>query len=316
MTAALLLAGAVYAGLGLALPLSLGARGVLLISLNVIGVLLAWVLTLAWLFPLTQAVHRRHLVEWTTHLRLLSATEFEWLVGELLRREGRHVEETGGEGAPNGNVDLRIRRGDRQMIVQCKRWASKPVGVSEVRELAGTVAREQLPRGAGMLVTLSHFTGHAITEAAQLELELVDNRHLCARLERAGGRDRPGSPDRAHAGGAPVPEVLNADGARPLAPRLVAPLPPLPRTGLQGQASPQSRSGSGARAAAHLSVHRRRPQTTQPATRSVNGSEGDRRAAELRPVWNCQAPSMRGRPRAVKSRWTTLNHAPSAPPQT
>lgn len=51
MTPALVLAGAVYAGLGIALPLALGARGVLLTSLNVIGVLLGWVLTLAWLFP-------------------------------------------------------------------------------------------------------------------------------------------------------------------------------------------------------------------------------------------------------------------------
>lgn len=139
--------------------------------------------------PLTQAVHRRHLLEWTTHLRVLSATEFERLVGELLRREGWHVEETGREDAADGNVDLRIRKHEREVVVQCKRWTSKPVGVSEVRELAGTVAREQLPRGGGMLVTLSHFTGQAIEEAAQLELELVDNRDLCERLELAGATD-------------------------------------------------------------------------------------------------------------------------------
>lgn len=189
MTAALLLAGAVYAGVGLALPLALGAHGLQLISLNVLGVLSGLVLILAWLFPLTQAVHRRHLLEWTTHLRLLSATEFEWLVGELLRREGWEVDETGREDAADGNVDLRIRKRDREMVVQCKRWTTNPVGVSEVRELAGTVAREQLPRGAGVLVTLSHFTGQAVAEAAQLELELVDNRELCGRLERAGATD-------------------------------------------------------------------------------------------------------------------------------
>jgi hypothetical protein len=69
------------------------------------------------------------------------------------------------------------------------RLRGTPVGVSEVRELSGTVARERLPRGAGMLVTLSHFTGQARAEAAQLELELIDNRDLCARLERAGATD-------------------------------------------------------------------------------------------------------------------------------
>ena len=192
MTAALLLAGAVYAGVGLALPLALDAHGLQLISLNVLGVLSGLALILAWLFPLTQAVHRRHLLEWTTHLRLLSATEFEWLVGELLRREGWEVDETGREDAADGNVDLRIRKRDREMVVQCKRWTTNPVGVSEVRELAGTVAREQLPRGAGVLVTLSHFTGQAVAEAAQLELELVDNRDSVPSA-RAGGRDRPGS---------------------------------------------------------------------------------------------------------------------------
>ncbi len=143
MNTALLLAGASYAVVGLALPLSVHAQGVLFVSLNVIGVLLAWVVTLAWQFPQLEAARRRHLLDWTTELRLASAQEFEWLVGEIFRREGWNVEETGREAAPDGNVDLRIRRAEQEMLVQCKRWQAKPVGVDEIRRFAGTLMRGQ-----------------------------------------------------------------------------------------------------------------------------------------------------------------------------
>jgi hypothetical protein len=188
---ALFLAALAYVGIGLALPLGVGARAPLLIACNVIGVSFGWAITLAWVFRSVQSTHRRHLLEWTTNLRLLSAQEFEWLVGEMLRREGWQVEETAREGEPDGNVDLRIHRGERRALVQCKRWTSTPVGVEKVRELAGTLVRELtgtlvregLPADAGILVTLSHFTAPAVAEAAKLRVQLVDNRDLVRRIE-------------------------------------------------------------------------------------------------------------------------------------
>jgi restriction system protein len=183
MSAALLLGAAVYTGVGLALPLGLGAHGVELIAYNVTGVMLGWAITLAWLFPRVEASQRRHLLEWTTDLRKLSAQEFEWLVGEVLRREGWDVAETGRQAAPDGNVDLRIHRGERVMLVQCKRWDSRQVGVDEVRKLAGTLMRDGLPGSAGMLVTLSEFTEQATAEATKLDMELVDGRQLLHRIE-------------------------------------------------------------------------------------------------------------------------------------
>jgi hypothetical protein len=161
LAGALALAAAVYVGFGLVLPLGSGASQSLLVVLNVMDVVFAWTITLAWLLPRTEATHRRHLLEWTTDLRRLSSQEFEWIVDEVLRREGWNVAETGREAAADGNVDLRLRRGNRQMLAQCKRWSSTPVGVDEVRKLAGTLMRERLPGNAGMLVTLSHFTGPA-----------------------------------------------------------------------------------------------------------------------------------------------------------
>ena len=84
-----------YGGVGLAVPLALGWSVAWLIAANVTGTMLAGVVVLVWLAVQVRASHRRHLVEWTTNLRLLDSEEFEWLVGELFRRDGWKVEEFG-----------------------------------------------------------------------------------------------------------------------------------------------------------------------------------------------------------------------------
>jgi HJR/Mrr/RecB family endonuclease len=183
MSVALLLGAAIYAAVGLVLPLSMGAHHVALIGWNALGVILGWFVTVVWLFSQVQAAHRRHLLEWTTNLRLLSAQEFEWIVGEVMRREGWDVEETGREAEADGNVDLRIRRSDKELLVQCKRWQSWPVGVDEIRKLAGTLMREGLCGEDGVFVTLSHFTEPAIAEASKVGIALVDNEELVRRIE-------------------------------------------------------------------------------------------------------------------------------------
>ena len=186
LNAVLVISAAIYAGVGLALPLLTGASAPLLVCCNVAGVALGWTALLAWLFPLTQARRREDLLDRTSDLRLLSAAEFEVLVGELLRREGWTVRETGGHGHPDGNIDLRIHRADQTRLVQCKRWDSRPVGVDEVRKLAGTLMREGLPGTGGMLVTSSNFTPAARAEAAAIGLELVGRRDLLRRLQQGG----------------------------------------------------------------------------------------------------------------------------------
>lgn len=115
-----ILAFAIYAGGGLALPLTLRWSTTGLVVANFLATSIAGIIMLFWLVSQVQASHRRHLMEWTTNLRLLSAQEFEWLVGELFRREGWQVKETGRQDAPDGNVDLELRRDGRRMIVQCK----------------------------------------------------------------------------------------------------------------------------------------------------------------------------------------------------
>ncbi|MDP9238904.1 MAG: restriction endonuclease [Chloroflexota bacterium] len=178
------LAFGLYAGGGLALPLALRWSVLGLVIANFLSTSLAGMVLLLWLAAQVQASHRRLLVEWTTDLRLLTAEEFEWLVGEMLRREGWQVRETGRKDGPDGNIDLELTRDGQRAIAQCKRWVSWPVGIDEIRKFAGTLMSEGLPGSAGIFVTLSDFTGQARVEAQRNKMALVDNHDLYARVEK------------------------------------------------------------------------------------------------------------------------------------
>lgn len=175
---------AFYPVLGLLLPLALHWSLVWLVEVNALGVVLAAAVSLGWLTAQVEAARRRHLVEWTTNLRLLNAEEFEWLVGETFRRQGWSVRETGRQGAPDGNVDLRLARDGRQVIVQCKRWTAAQVGVDEIREFGGTLLRERRPGRDGIFVTLSDLNSAAIDEAKKLGIEWINGAQLYERMEK------------------------------------------------------------------------------------------------------------------------------------
>lgn len=179
------LAYGTYLGIGLALPIWLAWPPLWLFYANISSSLFAAMLGLAWFVARVREVSAHHLVEWTTDIRLLDSTEFEWLVGELYRREGWAVDHVGRSDAPDGNIDLVLTKGRERRIVQCKRWTSWVVGVDEVRELAGTLMREGLPGSAGIYVTLSVFGSQAEEEARRIGLELVDREVLLARVEKA-----------------------------------------------------------------------------------------------------------------------------------
>lgn len=181
---ALILVTASYGGVGLALPLALGMPDYAVVYFNVIGTVVAAVILLGWLLVRIAAGDRRNLLEWTTDLRRLNFKEFEWLVGEIFRREGWTVRETGRDDGPDGNIDLELLRSGQRLIVQCKRWTAQSVGVDEIRRFLGTLMREKLSGDAGIFVTLSDFTDQARREADQAGLVLIDNRELFLRIEK------------------------------------------------------------------------------------------------------------------------------------
>lgn len=173
-----------YAGIGLILPLVLGWPANWFVAANAIGVSLAAVVVLGYFYVLIEAKDRRHLLEWTTDLRLLTAAEFEYLVGELFRREGWEVAETGRQDGPDGGIDLVVTRGRERRIVQCKRWTSWQVGVEHIRTFAGALtAAGESPRN-GLFVTFSDFTPAATEAAGKIGMALMDRAGLFERIER------------------------------------------------------------------------------------------------------------------------------------
>jgi restriction system protein len=174
----------VYVVLGIVLPVAFDAGRGGFIGFGFLGATWGVVILLAALLAAQQAAHRRLLIEWTSDLRKLDATEFEWLVGEVYRREGWNVTETGRPDRSDGNVDLRAEKDGSLLLVQCKRWAAKPVGVDEIRKMAGTAYGEGRAETKPAVVTLSDFTEVAIEEAKRLRVDLVDGRELLERIER------------------------------------------------------------------------------------------------------------------------------------
>lgn len=174
----------VYPGVSLILPIVFHWSAWQFVEANLIRTVLAGVMSLGWLSVQIEAAQRRHLVEWTTNLRLLDAEEFEWLVGEIYRREGWKVEETGRQSEPDGNIDLELSRQGQRKIVQCKRWESWQVNVDEIRRFEGTLFRKGLPGIAGVFVTLSEFTAAARDEAKSRQITLVDGPDLYSKAEK------------------------------------------------------------------------------------------------------------------------------------
>jgi len=115
-------------------------------------------------------------------MRGLSWRQFENLVGEAYRRRGFGVEYTG-DAAGDGGVDLVLQRGTQTILVQCKQWKTRKVGVTPVRELVGVVASRKAQ--GGILVTSGQFTEEAREFAKTNPIELIDGPPLAEMIAAA-----------------------------------------------------------------------------------------------------------------------------------
>ena len=121
-------------------------------------------------------------------IHLLDWKEFESLVGEYLRHAGYRVRPTAD--GPDGGVDLRATNAAGSvLLVQCKHWGTRKVGVKTVRELYGVMAAESADGGA--IVTSGSFTAEAEAFADGKPIRLVDGPGLKAMItevRRTAGR--------------------------------------------------------------------------------------------------------------------------------
>ena len=114
----------------------------------------------------------------------LSWQAFEALVHATFEHQGYRVDHTGGQ-RPDGGIDLVARKNGERILVQCKHWKVRKIGVKAVRELAGVVATESAD--GGVLVTGGEFTREARRFAARAGIRLMNREQLTA-LARASQR--------------------------------------------------------------------------------------------------------------------------------
>ncbi len=120
-------------------------------------------------------------------MQRMEPVEFEEFVATLFRGMGYRVERTRASG--DEGIDLRLRRGRRTAIVQCKRYRG-PVGQPVVRDLYGTMLH--VGADEAYLVTTGHITRAARRWAQGKPIHLVDGVRLVewARTRRLR-HDRP-----------------------------------------------------------------------------------------------------------------------------
>ncbi len=115
-----------------------------------------------------------------------SYTDFELLVGAALRNAGYRVVNQTLPG-PDGGVDLVVEKDRKRVLVQCKHWQTKSVGVSVIRELLGVLASRHAD--GAMVVTSGRFTDEAKEFAVRTGVELFDGARLQKLIQ--SGPNRP-----------------------------------------------------------------------------------------------------------------------------
>lgn len=113
----------------------------------------------------------------------LSGWQFEHKVADVFRHYGFCATVTRGSG--DGGVDIRLRKGARKIIVQCKNH-QKPIGPGVVRELFGVLVHEKAD--SAILVASGGYSSAAKTFARSNSIFLIQLDDLI-RI-RAGSHDR------------------------------------------------------------------------------------------------------------------------------
>lgn len=120
----------------------------------------------------------------TDALSQIGWEQFESLLAVYYRGQGYSVDHcgTGATGAHfDGGIDLKLRKDDAYLLVQCKHWNAKQVPHNDVHQLIGLMVNEGAT--GAILVTSGEFTRAAIEAATrQGHVQLVDGDALRAML--------------------------------------------------------------------------------------------------------------------------------------
>lgn len=110
--------------------------------------------------------------------------QFESLLATNYRGQGYQVEHVGTGGTRarfDGGIDLKLRKGDQYILVQCKHWNAKQVPHNDVHQLLGIMVNEGAT--GAILISSGEFTKAAIEAATrQGHVQLIDGDELRAML--------------------------------------------------------------------------------------------------------------------------------------
>ena len=189
-----LIAAVLLSAVGWAAPLFAGASVIAGVWLQ-FGRWLVWLLAGLVLAYTMVGVGRRFIdrrtFDATSDPAGLTWSQFERLIREFYRRKGASVASRGGPMA-DGDIDLDLTypTGER-LIVQCKHWKNRHVGVKPLRELWGVLDDEKAD--GAIFVTSGSFSADALTFARGKRMELIDGPKLSAMMAELK-RNQPAAP--------------------------------------------------------------------------------------------------------------------------
>ncbi len=137
-------------------------------------------------------------------IRALSWQQFESLITEAYQRQGYSVQRIGGAG-PDDGVDLVLRKDGNKLLVQCRQWKTRTIGINVVCEMFGAMTAQHA-HGA-IILTSGLFTEDARTFAAGKPIDLVEGQQLVALVRAARGTLASATPRPAAGSASPPPQV-------------------------------------------------------------------------------------------------------------
>jgi restriction system protein len=127
---------------------------------------------------------KRELIQW---MKKMKPAEFEEYIADVFSRMGYDTQKVGSP--HDGGVDVVAKKDGTIHYIQCKKFISSKVSVSDVRDFYGALA-DRLADGKGMFITTNVFTLEAERFAEDKPIELIDGDAL-ARLVVSVQKDVP-----------------------------------------------------------------------------------------------------------------------------
>jgi restriction system protein len=121
----------------------------------------------------------RDLLRW---LRDMKPSEFEDYIADLFLRLGYKANAVGG--SHDGGIDVVIEKNGIKSYIQCKKFITSKVTVSDVRDFYGALV-DHLASGKAYFITTNKFTLEAENFAEDKPIELVDGYKLIRYIKMA-----------------------------------------------------------------------------------------------------------------------------------